>query len=139
MLQQGQPVTVDGRQIRPDDVLGPERRGIRFAYVTDTRPTPQMPAFLADADLLVIEGTYGDPADAENAVENKHLLFSEAAEIGRAAGVRKLWLTHFSAKLLEPERYAAEATRIFPDTTVGHEGLTTSLRFEDEQTETAGV
>jgi ribonuclease Z len=90
-----------------------------------------MPDFLAGTDLLVIEGTYGDPADAENAVENKHLLFSEAAEIGRRAGVRQLWLTHFSAKLMEPERFVDEARRILPATTVGYEGLTTSLRFED--------
>jgi len=133
-LQHGQSVAVDGRLVGPDDVLGPERRGIRFAYVTDTRPTAEMPAFLADADLLVIEGTYGDPADAENAVANKHLLFSEAAEIGRAARVRSLWLTHFSAKLLDPDQYAPEATRLMPDAIVGHEGLTTSLRFEDEPT-----
>jgi ribonuclease Z len=131
-LQHGQTITVEGRQIHPEDVLGPERRGIRFGYVTDTRPTLKMPAFLADADLLVIEGTYGDPADAENAIANKHLLFSEAAQIGRDAGVRHIWLTHFSAKLLDPERYLDEATRIFPDTTVGREGLTTSLRFTDE-------
>lgn len=132
LLQQGRSVTVDGRQIRPDDVLGPARRGIRFAYVTDTRPTSELPQFLADSDLLVIEGTYGDPADAVNAMANKHLLFSEAAEIARAARARKLWLTHFSAKLLDPERHALEATRIFPDTTIGQEGLTTSLRFDDE-------
>jgi ribonuclease Z len=132
-LQHGQSVAVGGRTIRPDDVLGPERRGIRVGYVTDTRPTPSMAVFLAGADLLVIEGTYGDPEDAENAIENKHLLFSEAAEIGRDAQVRRLWLTHFSAKLLEPERYADQATRIFPATTIGQEGLTMSLRFEDEQ------
>jgi ribonuclease Z len=131
-LQQGQSVTVNGRLVQPDNVLGPARRGIRFAYVTDTRPTPQMPEFLGESDLLVIEGTYADPADAENAVANKHLLFSEAAEIARAARVRQLWLTHFSAKLLEPEQFAAEATRVFPDTIVGHEGLTASLRFEDD-------
>jgi ribonuclease Z len=132
-LQQGRSISVGGRRIWPDDVLGPERRGIRFGYVTDTRPTPEMTDFLAEADLLVIEGTYGDPEDAENAVANKHLLFSEAAEIGRDARVRRIWLTHFSAKVLEPERYAEEATRIFPATTIGQEGLTTSLHFEDEQ------
>jgi ribonuclease Z len=131
-LQHGRPVSVGRRLVEPDDVLGPARRGIRFSYVTDTRPTPQLPAFVAESDLLVIEGTYGDPADAENAVDNKHLLFSEAAEIGRAANVEQIWLTHFSAKLLEPERYAAEATRIFPRTTIGYEGLTASLRFGDE-------
>ena len=132
VLQQGRSIALDGRTIRPEDVLGPERRGIRFAYVTDTRPTPEMPRFLSESDLLVIEGTYGDPADAENAVANKHLLFAEAAEIARAGRVRHLWLTHFSAKLLEPTTYQAEATRIFPDAVIGQEGLTTSLRFEDE-------
>ena len=133
LLQRGQSVAVDGRTVWPDEVLGPARRGLRLGFVTDTRPTPRMPGFLAGADLLVIEGTYGDPADAENAIDNKHLLFSEAAEIGRQAGVRQLWLTHFSAKMLEPERYADEARRILPATTVGHEGLTTSLQFVDEE------
>jgi ribonuclease Z len=132
-LQQGDPIAVGGRLVTPDDVLGAERPGIRFAYVTDTRPTPEMATFLAHANLLVIEGTYGDPADAENAVGNKHLLFSEAADIGRSAQVEQLWLTHFSAKLLVPETYAAEATRIFPAAAIGHEGLTTSLRFDEER------
>src|SRR5262249_29741390 len=133
LLQQGRSVAVDGREVRPDQVLGPVRRGIRFAYVTDTRPTTSMPAFLAQADMLVIEGTYGDPADAENAIDNRHLLFSEAAEIGRQAAVRQIWLTHFSAKMLDPERYLDHARRILPATTVGFGGLTTSLRFADEE------
>ena len=131
LLQRGQSVGVGGRTIQPDDVLGPARPGLRLGYVTDTRPTPEMPAFLAHADMLVVEGTYGDPADAEHAIENKHLLFSEAAEIGRRAGVRQIWLTHFSAKLLDPERFVDEARQIVPTTTIGHEGLTTSLRFQD--------
>jgi ribonuclease Z len=133
LLQRGEAISVGGRQVRPNDVLGAARRGIRFGFVTDTRPTRAMPGFLAEADLLVCEGTYGDPADAENAIENKHMLFSEAAEVGRQAQVRELWLTHFSAKLLDPERYADEARRILPATTIGYEGLTTSLRFVDEE------
>jgi ribonuclease Z len=133
VLQRGEAVTVAGRKIRPDEVLGPARRGLRFGFVTDTRPTRAMPGFLDEADLLVCEGTYGDPADAENAIENKHMLFSEAAEVGRQAQVRQLWLTHFSAKMLEPERYVDEARRILPATTVGREGLTTSLQFVDEE------
>ena len=61
------------------------------------------------------------------------MLFSEAAEIGRQAQVRHLWLTHFSAKMMDPERYVDEARRILPATTIGHEGLTMSLQFVDEQ------
>jgi ribonuclease Z len=138
LLQRGESITVNGRLILPDEVLGPARRGLRIGYVTDTRPTPELPGFLAGADLLTIEGNYGDPADAENAVVNKHLLFSEAAEIGRKAGVRRLWLTHFSAKMLDPERYLPEATRIHPETSIGHEGLTTTLRFDDSPAASPG-
>ncbi|MGE3908450.1 MAG: ribonuclease Z [Chloroflexota bacterium] len=131
-LQYGTSVTFDGRTVTPDEVLGTERRGLSLAYVTDTRPTPEMPRFLAGVDLLTIEGTYGDPADAQNAIENRHLLFSEAAEIARQAGARQVWLTHFSAKMLRPERHLDEAVRIHAATRTGHEGLSVSLRFTDE-------
>jgi ribonuclease Z len=135
LLQRGEPVPVNGRSIRPDEVLGPDRPGIGLAYVTDTRPTPELPSFLTGTDLLVIEGNYGDPADAENAVEKQHMLFSEAAEIARQAKVGEAWLTHFSAKMLDPWQYARHATDVFPATTVGYEGLTTQLRFRDEPTQ----
>jgi ribonuclease Z len=131
-LQRGESVSWDGQQAAPEDVLGPERAGLRLAYVTDTRPTPGLPSFVRGADLLVCEGTYGDPADAANAIENKHMLFSEAAEVARAADVARLWLTHFSAKLTDPAAYLANATAVFEATTIGHDHLTTSLRFLDE-------
>jgi ribonuclease Z len=131
-LQQGQPVEVDGRTVEPDAVLGAARRGLRLAYVTDTRPTPDLPGFVAGADLLVCEGTYGDPADAVNAVQNRHMLFSEAAQIAREGQVRHLWLTHFSATMLDPDAYAEQATQIFPATTVAHDGISTSLHFDDD-------
>ncbi|MFN8635902.1 MAG: ribonuclease Z [Chloroflexota bacterium] len=131
-LQRGEPVAVNGRTVQPDEVLGAARRGLSLAYVTDTRPTPDMPRFLADADLLVIEGTYGDPADAQSAVENQHLLFSEAAQIGKAANVRRIWLTHFSARMHDPWQFAVHATSIVPATTVGYQGLTVQLHFDDD-------
>ena len=130
-LQQGQAVAWDGGRAIPEDVLGPERPGLRIAYVTDTRPTPALPEFVRGADLLVCEATYGDPADAANAIENRHLLFSEAAELARAAGARQLWLTHFSAKLAEPAAFLRHAVARFPNTVVGRDHLTTTLRFED--------
>lgn len=130
-LQRGEAIEVDGRRVEAADVLGGVRRGLRLGYVTDTRPTPELPGFLAGADLLVCEGTYGDPADADNAVDNRHLLFSEAAEIARAARARRLWLTHFSAKLTEPERYVEHARAVFSETTIGRDRLAMTLRFDD--------
>ncbi len=131
-LQHGDAVEWQGRSVAADEVLGPDRRGLRLAYVTDTRPTSELPSFLAEADLLVSEGTYGDPADAERAVENKHMLFGEAAMLARAAGAKRLWLTHFSAKLTQPADYLPHATAVFPPTVIGHDHLTGTLSFADE-------
>jgi ribonuclease Z len=132
-LQQGEPVVWDTGRAEPTEVLGPARRGLRIAYVTDTRPTAELPAFVAGADLLVCEGTYGDPADADNALANRHMLFSEAAEIARAAGAARLWLTHFSAKLTEPGRFLPHATAVFPETVIGHDHLSTTLAFDERR------
>jgi ribonuclease Z len=137
LLQRGESVRLGERVVQTEDVLGPARRGLRLAYATDTRPTPDLPGFVAEADLFVCEGTYGDPADAENAIANQHMLFSEAATIAGEAHAQRLWLTHFSAKMLDPERYAAHATDIFPGTTIGREGLSLTLSFDDDRPETA--
>ena len=132
-LQGGSAVEWDGQRVAPDEVLGPERRGLRLAYVTDTRPTPELPSFVRGADLFVCEGTYGDPADAANAVENRHMLFGEAAEIARSGGVRRLWLTHFSAKLTRPADFLPYAIARFPATVVGHDHLAETLAFADAE------
>ena len=131
-LQRGEAVAWSGGQATPEHVLGPPRRGLAFAYVTDTRPRAEFPAFLAGVDLLVCEGTYGDPADLPKAVERSHMTFAEAATLARQAEVGALWLTHFSPALTDPAAYLPEATGVFPASTVGSSGLTTTLTFRDE-------
>jgi ribonuclease Z len=100
--------------------------------VTDTRPLPQFVKFLTGADLLVCEGTYGSDEDVTKAVRNQHMTFRESASLAHEAAVRRLWITHFSPALEEPNAYADIATSVFRDTTVGHDGLTIDLPFRDE-------
>jgi ribonuclease Z len=132
-LQRGETVTWPDGSALPDDVLGKARRGISFGFVTDTRPLPSMPPFLAGVDLLICEGTYGDPADLGKAVENKHMTFAEAAAIARQAEAGALWLTHFSPALEHPEAFRSEASAIFPNVTLGYSGLTVTLSFPDDE------
>ena len=133
-LQSGEAVSWNGGTATPEQVLGPPRPGLAVGFVTDTRPVPAFPPFLHGVDLLVCEGTYGDPADQPKAVTNGHMTFAEAAAIARDASAKALWLTHFSPALTDPAAYLAEATSIFPETTIGTSGLTTTLSFADEET-----
>ncbi|MGH2617249.1 MAG: ribonuclease Z [Thermomicrobiales bacterium] len=131
-LQRGESATWNGRVVSPDDVLGPDRRGLALAYVTDTRPTPAMSTFVSGVDLLVCEGTYGSDDDQAKAERNTHMTFREAATLARDAGVRRLWISHFSPALEEPQAFAANATEVFPETTIGRDGLTVGLTYPED-------
>jgi ribonuclease Z len=128
-LQKGQDVRIGDKIVVPEDVLGPPRPGIGLAYMTDTRPTPALVELAFGADLLVCEGTYGDDAEQAKAAAYKHMTFREAATLARDAGVRQLWLTHFSPSVLDPDEFAANAREVFADTIVGHDGLSIQLSF----------
>jgi ribonuclease Z len=128
-LQRGESVSWSTGSAKPDDVLGPNRPGISFGFATDTRPLPTMPAFFDGVDLLICEGTYGDPDDLPKAIQNKHMTFAEAATLARDSRARSLWLTHFSPAVEDPDAYLDQATAIFPKTTLGYSGLTGSLKF----------
>lgn len=135
LLQGGQPVEAGGRVILPEEVLGPPRRGLRLVLATDTRPTAALTSFIHDegngADLLIADAMYADEADKPKRWEAQHLTFAEAAILARDGGARRLWLTHFGPALTDPCAFLDRATAIFPPTTVGHDGMTETLRFAE--------
>lgn len=118
----------------PADVLGEARRGIHVTYATDTRPVEIISVMAADADLLVCEGMF--ERDKRNrALESSHMTVEEAARLGRDAECRRLWLTHFSPALPDPTVCYGEAAAVFPGVILGTDGLTETIRFEDESFE----
>ncbi|HEX3146862.1 MAG TPA: ribonuclease Z [Gemmataceae bacterium] len=131
LLQRGETVVHEGREVRPEEVLGAPRPGLSVGFVTDSRPTKSLVEFFTDADLLITEATYGDPADRPKAIENKHMTFTEAATLGAAARARQLWFTHFSPALPNPDYFRREAEVVFPNVTIGREHLATTLTFTD--------
>jgi len=130
-LQNGETVTLNEQAFTPDMVMGDARNGIKIAYCTDTRPVKCLPEFVRGADLFVCEGIYGDNDKIDKAREYKHMLFSEAAEIAKAGEVKKLWLTHYSPSLTNPEEFLHNATDIFPNTRLGHDRKNTTIKFEE--------
>ncbi|HIR26379.1 MAG TPA: ribonuclease Z [Candidatus Choladousia intestinigallinarum] len=131
-LQKGEEVRIDGVTYVPGDVLGPARKGIKVAYCTDTRPTDSIVKNAADSDLFICEGMYGEPEKAQKAVENKHMTFTEAAQLARRSKVKELWLTHYSPSLIRPEEYMAQVREIFPNSCPGKDGKSRELLFEED-------
>ncbi|HET9243998.1 MAG TPA: ribonuclease Z [Gaiella sp.] len=115
-LQRGEPVEVDGRVVRPEQVLGPARRGRTVVITGDTAPSDSVVDAAAGADVLVHEATFlGDEAD--RARETDHSTAAEAAAVARGANVRLLALTHLSARYAGTE-VLEEATAVFERTVV---------------------
>jgi len=132
-LQRGEEVSYEGKLYTPDMVMGSERKGIKIAYCTDTRPVKALPDFVRGVDLFVCEGIYGDNEKIDKAKEYKHMLFSEAARIAKEGEVNELWLTHYSPSLTKPEEFLYNATDIFPKTFLGFDRKNITIKFEQDE------
>jgi ribonuclease Z len=86
-----------------------------FAFVMDTRWCDGAVDVAAGADLLVCESTYLE-RDRALAEEHAHLTARQAGELARAAGARRLVLTHYSQRYGDdPEPFVEEAREVFDD------------------------
>lgn len=131
ILQKGETVEDSGNIYTPDMVLGPARKGIKLTYCTDTRPTDSIRENAAGADLFICEGMYGEKDKQKKAREYKHMTFYEAAQLAKDAGVKEMWLTHYSPSLIKPEEYMDEVRAIFPASVAAKDRRTVELVFED--------
>lgn len=132
-LQKGDTIqTDDGAVFTPDMVLGAPRKGLKVSYCTDTRPTDSIVKNAADADIFICEGMYGEEEKADQARSKKHMMFREAAQLAKQAGVKELWLTHYSPALTRPEEYMKDTRKIFENTFPGKDGKSVELCFEEE-------
>jgi len=130
-LQKGNTCEENGVVYTPDMVLGGSRKGLKVTYCTDSRPTDFIVENARGADLFVCEGMYGEPDKQEKAKEHKHMTFYEAAEMAKSAGVKEMWLTHYSPSLPRPDFYKKEVRAIFENTVISRDGRSVDLMFED--------
>ncbi|HEX3291205.1 MAG TPA: ribonuclease Z [Gaiella sp.] len=116
-LQRGDPVTLaGGRLVRPDEVVGPARRGRSVVLTGDTAPAKSVVEAAEGADVLVHEATFLADERAR-ARETEHSTAAEAALVAREAGVGLLAVTHISARYSVSD-VAEEARALFPQTVV---------------------
>jgi ribonuclease Z len=107
--------------VHPDEVLGPEERGKKLIYVSDTMYFPELSTYAAGADCLIAEATFLS-TEAELATEAGHMTAAQAATIARDAGVGVLYLNHLSQRYAHAEHLLLEeARRIFPATHLAYD------------------
>jgi ribonuclease Z len=111
-LQRGE--VVDG--VRPEQVMGPERRGRKLVLSGDTAPCEMLRVAAHQADVLVHEATFAQE-ERDRAAETGHSTAGQAAQTALEAEVRLLALTHLSTRYAGPE-IRDEARAVFEPTVV---------------------
>lgn len=96
-LQKGNPVEVNGKLVKPEEVVGAPRPGRTVVYSGDTRPCEAVLEASRDADVLIHDGSFADEM-AGWAEESMHSTAGEVAALAKEAGVRQLVLTHISSR-----------------------------------------
>jgi ribonuclease Z len=119
-LHNGNEVKVGDKIIKPEQVLGEERAGVKIVYSGDTKPNKNLVKLAKDADLLIHEGTY-DESDKDKATGNFHSTAKQAAEIAKEANVKYLILTHISTRYKTVDLLKKEAIEIFEDTKIAYD------------------
>jgi ribonuclease Z len=137
-LHRGEPVELpDGRVVNPSELVGSPRPGRTIVISGDTRPCEATIDAARGADLLIHEATFGDE-EAERAGETGHSTAREAASVAAQAGVKRLVLTHFSARYSrDAGELLRQAREVFPESGLARDGMELDVPYDAEIAGTA--
>jgi ribonuclease Z len=130
-LQQGSNVKLpDGRTVKPRQVLDAPRPGRKIVVVGDTKPSGNIIRLAEGADLLIHEATFAEEL-AERAEEDLHSTPAGAAYVAEEAGVKRLVLTHISARYGDTGVLLDEAKKVFPETVVAEDFMRVEVPLKE--------
>jgi ribonuclease Z len=96
--------------------------GRKVVYAGDCSPSDATIEAAQSADILIHEATF-DSSKKDEAAERFHSTAEDAAKVAKAAGAKRLILTHISPRYSDTTQLLAEAQAIFGETTVAEDGL----------------
>lgn len=134
-LQDGERVTLeDGRTVGPEDILGPQRPGRKFTYMTDTVPLESVLPHIAGSDLLISEGMFTEE-HRETARAKKHMTAGDAARLAaRAGGIRRMGLIHYSPRFTNRQLkdLLSEARTHFPESFLTRDRMHLEIPYPED-------
>jgi ribonuclease Z len=127
-LQNGEDIILNGNIIKSKDIVGPKRKGRKIGISGDTRPSVELEKFFANSDILIFEATYAEDKHL-NAVKTFHSTATEAAQLAKASGSSKLFLTHFSSRYKDPLVLLNEAKSIYKNVELAEDLKTINVPY----------
>ncbi len=126
-------IIYNGRTVKLEEVAMGLRKGRKIVYTGDTRPMESMKEFSRDADVL-IHDTSTDSSLEPTVNVYGHTSSRQAAEIARDAGVKKLYLFHYSPRVVDTNTLLEEARGIFPGSELSTDLLEVEVKKRTEIT-----
>jgi len=90
----------------------------------------KLASFFEGCDVLVFESTYSREM-RQKAVENWHSTSEEAATVAKKANVKRLFLTHFSARYDQTQELVTEARSIFKNSEAAEDLMAIEIPYPE--------
>ncbi len=107
--------TPDGEVVSNERLVEPAELARSYAYCSDTRYIPTLPARIKGVSTLYHESTYGED-NLLMAQKYYHSTARQAALVAREAGVGQLLLGHYSSRYEDEQVLLREAQNVFENT-----------------------
>ena len=132
-LQHGESViNSNGVEVRPEQVVGKNRKGRKFSFVTDTLYLPSISGEVKDSDLLICEGMFADDCE-DQASEKKHMTSRQAATIARDSNSRRMAIIHYSPRYNDKDLdvLLRQAREVYPATELTRDRMHIEIPYVD--------
>ena len=110
-LQGGKSIMWGGKKVDVDKATNVVK-GKRITIISDTVPCKGADKLAKNSDLLVCEATYASNLENKGE-EHSHMTAKQAAELANRSNVKKLVLTHFSARYKNTRELEEDARNCF--------------------------
>jgi ribonuclease Z len=110
-LQEGKSIIWEGKKVGVDKATNVVK-GKRITIISDTGPCKGADKLAKNSDLLVCEATYASNLENKGE-EHSHMTAKQAAELANRSNVKKLVLTHFSARYKNTRELEEDAINCF--------------------------